>query len=250
MSSEIALVVGAAGLLGQTIVEALVGADLIVIGIGRNAAALDRLAGQHGDAMRPCVADIGEDAAVATIAALIDRPVAMLVHGPGVPVAGGVLSAPTEAIVAACNIKVAGMVRLVRAADRHLRSGSRLVAIGGHYGSEPSPYAATAGVANAALANLVRQLSWAYGERGITAHLVAPGPVDSERLRRVASDRAARNRCSPDEELATMQSESPLGVFTTAAQVAWAVRLLLAPEADALAGSTLALDSGRRRGIG
>src|SRR3546814_4816562 len=75
----------------------------------------------------------------------------MVVHAPGVPVAGGVLEVSTDAINACCNIKAAGFLRLVRAADSALRRGSRLVAIGGHYGFEPSAYAATAGVGNAAL---------------------------------------------------------------------------------------------------
>jgi enoyl-[acyl-carrier-protein] reductase (NADH) len=46
-----------------------------------------------------------------------------------------------------------------------------------------------------------------------------------------------------------MCAESSLGTFTTPEQVAWAVALLLAPEADAMTGSTLMLDSGRRRGL-
>src|SRR3546814_14728854 len=111
----------------------------------------------------------------------------MVVHAPGVPVAGGVLEVSTDAINACCNIKAAGFLRLVRAADSALRRGSRLVAIGGHYGFEPSAYAATAGVGNAALTNLVRQMSWGYGDRRITAHLVAPGPAATERLRNVAA---------------------------------------------------------------
>src|SRR3546814_5947073 len=82
----------------------------------------------------------------------------MVVHAPGVPVAGGVLEVSTDAINACCNIKAVGFLRLVRAADSALRRGSRLVAIGGHYGFEPSAYAATAGVGNAALTNLVRQM--------------------------------------------------------------------------------------------
>src|SRR3546814_16522947 len=89
----------------------------------------------------------------------------MVVHAPGVPVAGGVRVAPTAALVEACNIKVGGFVRLVRAAEPHMRRGSRLVAVGGHYGFEPTAYAATAGVANAALANLVRQLRRSEGRR-------------------------------------------------------------------------------------
>src|SRR3546814_5459463 len=83
----------------------------------------------------PCVADIASDAAIAVIGEQIKgRTVAMVVHAPGVPVAGGVLEVSTDAINACCNIKAAGFLRLVRAADSALRRGSRLVAIGGHYG--------------------------------------------------------------------------------------------------------------------
>jgi NAD(P)-dependent dehydrogenase (short-subunit alcohol dehydrogenase family) len=160
------------------------------------------------------------------------------------------MTVPTAALADAVNIKVGGMLRLVRAVDGHLIRGSRLVAIGGHYGFEPSAYAAAAGVANSALANVVRQLSLAYGARGITAHLVAPGPADSERLRRVASDRATLAGVSVEDILAGMASESSLASFTTPEQVAWAVSLLLSPEADAMTGSALMLDVGRRHGIG
>ncbi len=140
-------------------------------------------------------------------------------------------------------------MRLVRAIEPFLRKGSRLVAIGGHYGFEPTAYAATAGVANAALANVVRQLSWAYGSEGVTAHLIAPGPADTDRLHNVAKARGAATGMSAEEVLADMKAESAIGALVEPEQVAWAVELLLAPEADALAGSSLMLDAGRRRGL-
>jgi NAD(P)-dependent dehydrogenase (short-subunit alcohol dehydrogenase family) len=164
-------------------------------------------------------------------------------------VAGGILSAPTATMVDAVNIKVGGLLRLTRAVDGLLAAGSRIVAIGGHYGFEPTAYAASAGVANAALVNVVRQLSLAYGPRGVTAHLIAPGPADTERLRRVAADRAALRGITVDAVLAEMLADSSIGRFTTPEQVAWAVSLLLAPEADSMTGSSLMLDSGRRRGL-
>ena len=49
--------------------------------------------------------------------------------------------------------------------------------------------------------------------------------------------------------LAERAAESPLGRLVTPAEVAWAVAMLLAPEADALHGATLALDVGARHGI-
>lgn len=249
MSAEHALVVGAGGAFGTEICRRLAREGLHVVGISRKAESLSSLAGELGEAFLPVAADIADDAAIGVVGAALSLPVAMVVHAPGLPVAGGIRQAPTAMLAAAVNIKVGGMLRLVRAAEPRLRRGSRLVAIGGHYGFEPTDYAATAGIANAAVANLIRQLSWAYGKDGVTAHLVAPGPADTERLRNVAKARAERAGRAIEDELVIMAEESAIGAFVDASQVAWGVAMLLAPEADAMAGSTMFLDAGRRRGL-
>lgn len=243
-----AVLVGATGAFGTAITRRLLDAGLGVIAVARSAESLQALSASN-PGIKACAADIGNDSAIGDIAAALDKPVRMVVHGPGVAVAGGILAAPTESMVDAVNIKVGGLLRLVRAADAHLSSGSRIVAIGGHYGLEPTAYAAAAGVANAAILNVVRQLSMAYGPRGITAHTVVPGPADTERLRRVAATRAEQRNCTTDDVLAEMRAESSLGILSTPEQIAWAVTLLLAPEADAMTGSSLMLDAGRRRGL-
>jgi len=247
-SKELAVVVGATGAFGTAIVRRLTGAGLRVVAVARNA---DSLAGlqERVAGVDACAADISDDSAIDAIRAACDGPVRMVVHGPGVAVAGGILTAPTASMVDAVNIKVGGMLRLARAVDARLQRGSRLVAIGGHYGFEPTAYAAAAGVANSALVNVMRQLSLAYGERGITAHLIAPGPADTERLHRVAGDRARLRGITVEAVLEEMKAESSIHAFTTPEQVAWAVSLLLDPEADAMTGATLMLDSGRRRGL-
>ncbi len=245
-----AVVVGAGGSFGTAIVAALIEAGQQVIGVGRNVTGMASLVGAHGCAFRAIAADIRSDDAIATIGEAITGPVSMVVHAPGVPVAGGIKAASTAALVEACNIKVGGFVRLVRAAEPYLRRGSRLVAVGGHYGFEPTAYAATAGVANAAIASVVKQLSWAYGDIGVTAHLIAPGPAATARLRAVAQARASQLGTSIDDVLGDMMAESAIGAFVNPEQVAWAIALLLDPRADAMAGSTLMVDAGRRRAIG
>lgn len=45
------------------------------------------------------------------------------------------------------------------------------------------------------------------------------------------------------------RAESPLNAIASCEQVAWAVTMLLAPEAEVITGSTLSLDYGRRRGL-
>jgi enoyl-[acyl-carrier-protein] reductase (NADH) len=78
---------------------------------------------------------------------------------------------------------------------------------------------------------------------------VAPGPADTERLRRVAAARGAKDGLSPEQVLEQMRGESAIGAFTTVEQIAWGIALLLDPNADALAGSTLFMDAGRRKGL-
>jgi NAD(P)-dependent dehydrogenase (short-subunit alcohol dehydrogenase family) len=247
-NKEWVVVVGATGAFGSVMVERFLARGLGVLAVARNAATLADLAAKH-PGLVPCAADISADASIEIIKAAIPGPVRMVVHGPGVAVGGGVLTIATSALIDAVNIKVGGFLRLVRAVDGHLMLNSRLVAIGGHYGFEPTAYAAAAGVGNAALVNVVRQMSLAYGERGITAHLVAPGPADTERLRRVAADRAGLLGTTVDAVLDSMRAESSLGVFAEPGQVAWALEMLLAPEASAMTGSSLMLDAGRRRGL-
>ncbi|MHA6793664.1 SDR family NAD(P)-dependent oxidoreductase [Pseudonocardia bannensis] len=245
--SGLAVVVGATGALGSAIVTRLRAAGLGVVAVARKDPAL------CGAGITGCAADIGSDDAVTAIAAAVDRagggPVRMVVQAAGLPAAGPVESIEPDALGRAVALKAGGLLRLIRAVDDRLVAGSRIVALGGHYGSEPAPYACAAGVTNAGLANLVRQLAVAYGPRGITAHLVAPGPADTPRLRALSEQAAARRGIPVDQVLAERAAESPLGRLVTPAEVAWAVTLLLDPQAGALHGSTLALDVGARRGI-
>ena len=242
---EWVVVVGATGAFGSVMVERFLARGLGVLAIARSVSSLAELAARN-PGLVPCAADISDDASIEVIRAALPGPVRMVVHGPGVAVGGGVLTIDTKALIDAVNIKVGGFLRLVRAVDRNLMPNSRLVAIGGHYGFEPTAYAAAAGVGNAALVNVVRQMSLACG---ITAHLVAPGPADTERLRRVAADRAKMLGTTVEAVLDTMRAESSIGAFTEPGQVAWALEMLLAPEASAMTGSSLMLDSGRRRGL-
>ncbi len=271
----LAVVVGASGALGGAIAARLVAEGLTVVGVARGATggATPGRGGTPSAAATPgptnhpgratpgatppergglewCAADIGSDDAGAAIAAAVgDRPVRMIVQAAGLPAAGPLATIEPDALGRAVALKCGGLLRLVRAVEHNLRPGGRIVALGGHYGIEPAPYACAAGVTNAALANLVRQLATAYGPRGVTAHLVAPGPADTPRLRALCLQTAESRGVPVDTVLAERAAESPLGRLVTPAEVAWAVATLLAPEAAVLDGSALALDVGARRGI-
>ena len=247
---EYAVVAGATGALGTAIVRRLRDAGLTVVVVARSTTDLGVLAGDD-DGIVPVQGDLTDDAITAAVAAVIDGPVRMLVQAAGLPPSGTVETITGAQITAGIDTKLGGFLRLIHGVESHLTDGSRIVVLGGHYGYEPSAAAPLAGIANAALMSLVRSLADHWGPRGVTVHLVAPGPVESPRMQAIAERTAERRGdVSADQVLDQYRAASPLGRLTTIDEVAWAVSILLAPEAAALHGSTLSLDAGRRRGIG
>lgn len=246
-----AVVGGATGALGAAIVARLRAEGLRVIAVARTADGLADMAGDD-DGIVAVPGDLEDDSVSAAVAAAVDGPVRMVIQAAGLPVAGNVDTITGAELAQGMDRKVGGFLRLIRGARDHLGEGSRLVVLGGHYGYEPSPAAPLAGMANAALSNLVRSLADRWGPDGVTVHLIAPGPVDSPRMTAIAERIAERRGAgvTADEVLDEYRAGSPLGRLTTVDEVAWAVGLLLAPEAAAMHGSVLSLDAGRRRGAG
>ena len=251
---EVAVVAGATGALGSAIVRRLRGDELTVVAVARTPDDLERLAATDRDGIVPLAADLTDDALTTRLRAVLDdldRPVRMVVQAAGLPGSGDIDTITGDQIALGIGAKIGGFVRLIRGAQHRFADGSRIVVLGGHYGYEPSPAAPLAGMANAALGNFVRSLADRWGPDGVTVHLVAPGPVESPRMHAIAERTAARrgDGTTADQILDGYRSGSPLGRLTTIDEVAWAVGLLLAPEASSLHGSTLSLDVGRRRGI-
>jgi NAD(P)-dependent dehydrogenase (short-subunit alcohol dehydrogenase family) len=249
--SEYAVVTGATGALGSAIVACLRSAGLTVVAVARSRSDLEHLAGGD-DGIVPISADLADDTATTALAAALDGPVRIVVHAAGLPPSGTVETITAAEITRGVDVKIGGLVRLLRAVEPHLADGSRIAVLGGHYGFEPSPATPLAGMVNAALSNFMRALADHWGARRVTVHLIAPGPVESPRMQAIAERTAARRGgdTTADDVLDEYRAGSPLGRLTTIEEVAWAIGILLAPEADALHGATLSLDLGRRRGIG
>ena len=243
-----AVVVGATGEVGAAIVARLRNAEVPVIAVARDRERLEQLKASD-DGITTCAADIGDDSSGAAIAAAVSGPVLMVVQSAAEPASPPLETIDPDTLGRSVSLKLGGLLRLIRAVDDRFVDGSRIVAIGGHFGSEPTPQTCAAGVTNAALANLIRQLADAYGPRGVTVHLVAPGVLETDRLRRFAGVAAERRGVSIETVLGEYRSQTPLGRLTTVDQVGWAVTQLLAPEASALHGATLAMDAGARRGL-
>ena len=245
---ELCVVVGATGAMGSEITLRLARRGLRVLAVARSADELEKLAVCDSRVV-PCVADIADDAAIDAIAAQLDSPVRMVVFAAGLPVRGSADSIAPGDFAIGVNIKVGGLVRLLHAVRDRLVPGSRFVTIAGSLGLEPGPLDAAPGTVNAAVFNLMRQLSALYGPSGVTTHTIAPGPVDTPRLRAFVETEAAETGREPSEIWERYRAKTTLGRLPTLAEIGWVVELLLAPEADVLHGSVLNVDAGTRHGI-
>ena len=86
------------------------------------------------------------------------------------------------------------------------------------------------GAVNAAVFNLMRQISLLYGPRGVTTHTLSPGPADTPRLRRIVAAVAAERGAAEEEVWQEYVAQNSLGRLPTADELAWAVEMLLDPE--------------------
>jgi NAD(P)-dependent dehydrogenase (short-subunit alcohol dehydrogenase family) len=196
-----------------------------------------------------CAADIADDSAIEAIGAALDGPVRMAVFAAGLPIAGSVETVAPGDLALGADIKLGGLLRLVRAVDSHLVPGSRIVMFAGALGLEPKPSSAGPGAINAGVFNLMRQLGDVYGPRGITTHTLSPGPADTPRLHALVERAAAERGTTVEEQWSTYAAGTSLGRLPTPAEIAWAVTMLLDPEADVLHGGVLHLDAGGHRAI-
>ncbi len=245
---EWAVVVGASGAIGARIAERLADRGLGILAVGRTEPALAAV-GEGFEHFAMCVADITDDDSVSLIRDALPGTCRAAINAAAAPMGGHVDDVTAEAVLAAVDVKVNGTLRLVRSVRGSMVEDSRIIVLGGNLGYDPIPDAATAGVGNAALANLIRQLSRSLGELGVTCHVVAPGPVWTERLQTLLADAAAARGIPEVDVMAEFEARSPIGHIVTADEVAWAVDMLLDPEARALAGGTLLLDAGQRTAI-
>ena len=246
--ADLCVVVGATGSFGRAVTERLVKRGQRVLAVGRHGADLAALAAEVAG-VTPCVADIADDGAIATISGALDGPVRMAVFAAGLPIAGSVETVAPSDLARGADIKLGGLLRLVRACDSRLEPGSRIVMFAGSLGFEPKPSSAGPGAINAAVFNLMRQLGDVYGPRGITTHTLSPGPTDTPRLHALVERGAAERGITVEEQWASYAAGTSLGRLPTTDEVAWAVSLLLEPEADVLHGGVLHLDAGGHRSI-
>jgi NAD(P)-dependent dehydrogenase (short-subunit alcohol dehydrogenase family) len=182
MSDQVAIVVGAGGLLGRTVAARLATEGFTVAGIDRSAEGLSELRDFTvvGDATDPAIAKTVIDRAVAEVG----RPT-VLVNTLGAFTMGDAMAATPDDVRLMVDVNAGAALWLTQAVVPYMEqagSGS-IVHVSARPGLEPTSGLAAYSLGKAALTHLIRVLDLELRPKGIRVNAVAPQLIDTPRNR-------------------------------------------------------------------
>ncbi|MCZ8100842.1 MAG: SDR family oxidoreductase [Burkholderiales bacterium] len=243
LAGRVAVITGAATGIGAATARLMASRGATVVGVDRNAAALDALcAGLPGS--MALVGDVGDEATVAAHARSVeDRfgAAAMLVTAAGWSTGKGVVDSTLDDWSAVlktnltgtflwCRALLPGMI--ARKTGSIVLVGSQLAFAGGR---SNAPYLASKG----AVASLARCMALDHADDGIRVNVVVPGAIDTPLL-----NRAFARSADPQAARARSVARHPLGRLGRAEEVARAILFLAGDDASFTTGSCLMVDGG------
>ncbi len=247
LEGKIAIVNGASQGIGYAIAGALAGEGARVAMSGRRAPALDAardaLTRATGGELLAVPGDIrrAEDCEriIAGTAAHFGG-LDILVNNDGAPPLGQFLDFDDDAWRRAVDRNLMSVVRCIRAAAPHMktRGAGSIVNITALSAIQPIAGFGLSVATWAGVIGLAKTLSRELAPE-ITINTLAPGLIDTPRLRLVAEQ-------SPDE-MSELIRDIPLGRLGDADEVAAAVAFLVSPRGRYITGTTLAIDGGLSR---
>ncbi|HEX7276488.1 MAG TPA: 3-oxoacyl-[acyl-carrier-protein] reductase [Acidimicrobiales bacterium] len=246
MGGRVALVTGASRGIGRAVAVALAAdGHRVAACFGSDAAAgaetCQAIEATGGEAL-PVQVDVSRPESVDAAFAQVEEAwgkVEVLVSNAGINRDGLLLRMSDDQWADVLRTNLDGAFHVVRrAAPGMVRARwGRIVLVGSVVALSGSPGQANYGAAKAGLVGLTRSVARELGSRGITANLVAPGPIAT-----------AMTDALTDERRAQMTGQVPLGRFGTPEEVAAVVAFLCSDAAGYVSGAVLPVDGGMGMG--
>jgi 3-oxoacyl-[acyl-carrier protein] reductase len=169
-----------------------------------------------------------------------------LVCNAGGPPPGDFLSLDDDAWARGYELTLMSAVRALRAAIPRMRAGGygRLVVLGSSSVRRPIPNLVLSNAYRPAIAGLMKSLAVELGPDGITANMVSPGRIETERLRQLDQKNAEKRGVAADEVRNASIASIPMGRYGAPEELAEAVAFLVSEQAGYITGQSLLVDGG------
>jgi NAD(P)-dependent dehydrogenase (short-subunit alcohol dehydrogenase family) len=247
VSARTCLVTGASRGIGAAVATALARDGHRVALLGRDGAALDRLAETLPGSPLTVPADITEARAVEAAFDRIEEqwgPVEVLVSNAGAGLAAAVVETTDADWARMLDLNLTAPFRLIRRALPGMtqQNWGRIVVIASVVAKRGEAQVAAYTAAKHGVLGLVRATAAEHARSGITVNAICPGYVDTPMTEQTIEAIAGRTGRSPDEARAALARRQPIGRLIQPDEVAEAVRFCLANAA--LTGQGINIDGG------
>ena len=243
-----AIVCGASSGMGRATAAALAAEGCSVTMFSRSRQKLEEARVEVPDALI-LAGDVRDDDA---LAALVDMTVSargrldIIVNNAGGPPRGTFQEVPAEAWPDAFELSLHSAVRLTRHALPHLKQSGRgrIVNITSWAVREPIPHLMLSNAVRPGVIGWAKSLSHELGPEGITVNTIAPGQIDTDRIRELWE-------AYPDPEAAREQAMQgiPARRLGTPQEIAAVITFLCSAPAAYVSGAVIPVDGGLLHGI-
>lgn len=235
-----AIVCGASSGMGLAIARGLAAEGVDVVMAARRHHVLDEQAAANGAVSHPV--DLTDPAAAqGLVDTTVDRfgRLDILVWNSGGPPAAAAADVTVDDLTAGFAALMAPLVRLVGASLPHLRASDagRVLAITSAGSKEPIPNLAISNALRPGVTGYLKSLSREVGRDGTTVNCLAPGLIDTARIRQV----------HPDGPPRSVLDDVAVGRLGTAEEFANVAVFLASPLASYVTGATISVDGGLAR---
>ena len=147
------------------------------------------------------------------------------------------------------DLNLISAVRLTRAVLPHMRRQrwGRIINVASESGSQPSTLKPHYNAAKAALINLTKSLSKAYGEYGILVNAVSPATTITPSVEDLIAEEAKRKNILKEKEAVFVRENKPdivAGRLGRPEETAWVVAFLASERASFITGANYRVDGG------